>query len=248
MTPKVGHYLYATCAGADYGRVLRVGRDANGCPVVDIEVYELDAIAGANESGMDGEPGSFGFSALTSLRVLPSDAKVILVDVQYKPTERGIECNTPGDGCHRCEKCFWLKDEPAALTQFERSRDASRGYRCAARDALEPANLTEIPGVYVDIALKLPVDPDAPPDSLTLEAFTLGMWAAISANDPLGFGAGPAPEDIEFSWDAWLALSSEERQDLRREAWRLLRQVPGMPLVPTRAIGKPLPGFEAPEP
>jgi len=95
---------------------------------------------------------------------------------------------------------------------------------------------------------QLPVDPDAPPDSLTLEAFTLGMWAVSSANDPLGFGAGPAPEDIEFSWDAWLALSHEERQELRREAWRLMRQVPGMPLVPTRAIGKPLPGFEAPEP
>ena len=229
MTPKVGHYLYATCAGADYGRVQRVGRDENDCPVVDIELFELDAIAGAGDS-RDDEGDAFGNHPLTSLRVLPPDAKVILVDVQYKETPHGIECNTPGDGCYRCEKSFWLNDEPASQAARDTARrdqllEAAAGLETGASRMVVLPGIEPPPGPRQlgTIAIQMADDPDAPPDSLTLEAFTLGIFF-----DRQEKTARRIPEP----WDAWLALSHEERTALRREAWARMRKVPGMPLVP----------------
>lgn len=110
--PKVGDYLYATCAGEDYGQIIGVGKDANDIPTLDIEVYNPDDMLSYDDE----------INPLTRLE-LPPNTKVILRDVQWKHLQgweafdedkswvTRIECYTPGNNCYRCTKAFSLSDK-----------------------------------------------------------------------------------------------------------------------------------------
>jgi len=112
--PEAGDYLYASCAGCNYGQILRVGNDANGIPTIDIEIYCPNDLIWFEDSEFQ--------NPLTHL-VLPNGTKVILRDVQWKPAGgyEGwdeaktwvtlISCFTPGNGCYRCTKLFSLSKE-----------------------------------------------------------------------------------------------------------------------------------------
>jgi hypothetical protein len=108
ITPKVGQYLYASCSAEDYGRILAVGDDGNGTPTIDIELcHPGDAFS------CDDDDTDFPNPVLTEVELQPA-AKVILRKLQWRQLGECIVCNTPGNGCFRCTKCFWLHDEPAA--------------------------------------------------------------------------------------------------------------------------------------
>lgn len=108
--PLVGQYLYSSCAGDDYGKIIKVGKDSNGVDCIDIELKNPDDILSFENVS---EGGGFGNHALTTLEV-PENIKLILRDVQYKKLNYdwcfAIECNTPGDGCHRCTKAFVVRN------------------------------------------------------------------------------------------------------------------------------------------
>lgn len=112
--PEVDDYLYASCAGEDYGQILRVGKDPNGVPIIDIELYNPQDLIWFKDSDFQ--------NPLTEIE-LPPDTKVILRDLQWKPAggyeswdeEKSwitlISCFTPGNGCYRCTKLFSLHKE-----------------------------------------------------------------------------------------------------------------------------------------
>lgn len=111
--PKIGQYLYASCAGEDYGRILIVGKDANDQDVLDVELYDPQNLVLLND---DSEfPEAHG---LTSIE-LPEGTVVIIRGLLWKwadEKEDMILCHTPGNGCYRCTKLFFLADE---RTKFE---------------------------------------------------------------------------------------------------------------------------------
>jgi hypothetical protein len=102
---RVGLYLHASCSAEDYGQIVGVGKDANGAPTIDIEVFHADdLISIAWDEKKDSPP-------LTRLEVSGA-VKLILRDVQYQHSEKYpelIHCKTPGDGCYRCTKLFSLR-------------------------------------------------------------------------------------------------------------------------------------------
>lgn len=112
--PKCGQYLYASCAGWDYGRILVVGQDTNGAPVIDIEVFHPDDLLSCDDNGFD----QTGLEAIE----LPEGVNIILKRVQYKLPEgadedwKPIICNTPGNNCYRCTKLFTLSDTPCSAS------------------------------------------------------------------------------------------------------------------------------------
>lgn len=113
--PEIGDYLYASCAGEDYGQVVGVGQDDNGIPTIDIEVFQHDDLIDfADYDDEEGAP-----PVLTTLE-LPPGTKAILRNVQWK-SAGGYEgwdelktwitlivCRTPGNHCYRCTKLFSL--------------------------------------------------------------------------------------------------------------------------------------------
>lgn len=108
--PKVGQYLYATCAGDNYGKIVAVGQDANGTPIIDIEVFDLNELLDYDDDVDWPEP------VLTQLEV-PAGLTFVLRNLQYEmiPVDWEvcsylIRCNTPGNGCFRCTKQFMLND------------------------------------------------------------------------------------------------------------------------------------------
>lgn len=108
MKPEVGHYLYATCAGEDYGRIIALGVDANGTPVMSIEVYNPDDLIIIS----DNDDSAFSEPNLSSFK-LPEGTTMTIHDVQWKQNYPDIpdhiECRTPGQGCYRCTKSFLLR-------------------------------------------------------------------------------------------------------------------------------------------
>lgn len=124
IQPRVGHFLYASCAGEDYGQIVGVGKDDNGVTTIDIEVFNIQDIISCDDewSGND----QWSRSVLTTLE-LPPGTKVILRNVQWKymsgyegwDDEKTwvtvIDCNTPGNNCYRCTKLFSLNDHHTAF-------------------------------------------------------------------------------------------------------------------------------------
>lgn len=118
QAPKVGDYLYASCAGEDYGQVITVGQDGNDFPTIDIEIYDINELISCGENN----GGGFPENDLTRLE-LPPNTKVILRAVQWiqasgwehwsedKHWVSCIVCNTPGSNCFRCTKLFSLQKQ-----------------------------------------------------------------------------------------------------------------------------------------
>lgn len=101
MKPKIGQLLYASCAGHHYGRILAVGKDANGESTIDIEVFHPNDMLSFDDD----------VNALTRLELVPN-TKVILHEVIYTMLEQDrIICATPGNNCFRCTKLFLLNTE-----------------------------------------------------------------------------------------------------------------------------------------
>lgn len=111
MIPIVGQYLYSTCAGEDYGQIIGVGLDDNGTPVIDILLSNVNDIAWTEDEDED-----FPNPDLHSVE-LPKETPVKLKNVQYRMAaeQNIIICRTPGNGCYRCTKMFWLQNEPTKL-------------------------------------------------------------------------------------------------------------------------------------
>ena len=116
MKPRVGQYLYASCSAQNYGRILSVGEDGNGFPVMDIEVFHPSDLLSFGDDPSDPKPGEF-HNPLTGIRITGENVRVILTDVQWRMSpladaeSLGIVCNTPGDGCYRCTKLFTLRTD-----------------------------------------------------------------------------------------------------------------------------------------
>lgn len=109
MTPKVGHYLFASCSAQDYGRIVAVGQDANGAKTIDIQLCDPDDLVDCDE-----DHDVVKSPPITTLEASPG-AVLILRHVQWKESgEETIICNTPGNNCFRCTKLFWLHEVPAA--------------------------------------------------------------------------------------------------------------------------------------
>ena len=104
MNPQVGHKLWSSCAGDDYGTVVAVGHDENNTPTIDIELKSA-----SDAFWVEGETEEWPAPSLTQIE-LPPNVKVTLRHVHYKIVdEERIVCNTPGNGCYRCTKLFWLQ-------------------------------------------------------------------------------------------------------------------------------------------
>lgn len=107
----IGKYLYASCSAEEYGRIVGMGKDGNGFPTIDIEIFHPNDLIDCHEDG--DIPGSE--HGLTWLDV-PQGTKLILRDVLYRMSTTpgypdNIICNTPGNGCFRCTKLFTLYDD-----------------------------------------------------------------------------------------------------------------------------------------
>lgn len=102
---KAGLYLYATCAGEDYGKILTVGKDGNGHNVIDIEVNDPDNLISSEQD-----------DSLMTLE-LPQGVKAILRNVRYELRDADwatlIICDTPANNCYKCTKLFVLNKEPS---------------------------------------------------------------------------------------------------------------------------------------
>ena len=121
MIPKEGQLLYRGCACDDFARVLRVGKDANGLDVLDIEltnqehINDVFAVANPDENAGSGDQNT------SLLRiVLPPDTKVVLKDVPWKAGSAGIRLFIAPDGllCHRCTAIFYPHDD--GVSPFEK--------------------------------------------------------------------------------------------------------------------------------
>lgn len=112
MKPKIGQYLYSTCSAEDYGKVLAIGVDGNGANVISIELNHAADITWCEDDSEE-----FPSPDLSRIEVL-AEIKLILIDIQYREFNNEHEdsviiCRTPGNGCFRCTKMFWLKDKPS---------------------------------------------------------------------------------------------------------------------------------------
>jgi len=101
--PAVGQWLFSSCSAEYYGKILAVGKDANGADVIDIRMSNPNNLVSTEDD-----------AALTRID-LPTGVDVILRDVLWKSggEDGSIVCDTPGSGCYRCTKLFWLRDTPA---------------------------------------------------------------------------------------------------------------------------------------
>lgn len=103
-TLEIGKYLFASCSAEDYGKIVGAGNDDNGVPTIDIEVFHADDL--------------ISFEGDTNLTTLHCGHPIVLRHVQYRLKEINgetcIECDTPGNNCHRCTKLFWIYDLPNA--------------------------------------------------------------------------------------------------------------------------------------
>lgn len=130
---QVGDGLWSTCGACFYGFVTAVGHDDNNTPTIDIEITDPQDLIGIEGCGNNPEwPDYMGLTEL----VVPEGVKLSLKNVQYKiddfdeeyvgrrdgfqdklvDTGYRVECLTPGDGCYRCIKHFWIK-RPVAVPQ-----------------------------------------------------------------------------------------------------------------------------------
>ncbi len=115
FVPRAGQWLWSTCAGWYYGEIIAVGADSNGQPTVDIRVEHPEDIVSFEsvELGEIAGPDDWE-NPLTTLE-LPEGVKPVLRQVLWKPRGHNgecetIVCNTPGDGCYRCLKYFWVHE------------------------------------------------------------------------------------------------------------------------------------------
>lgn len=106
--PQVGCYLHASCSAEDYGRIVGIGKDDNGIPTIDIEVFYPNDLLDIQDVAETGEQ-----HGLTTLEI-PGGVKPILRYVQYKISEskdpsypNHIICSTPS-GCFRCVHLFTM--------------------------------------------------------------------------------------------------------------------------------------------
>lgn len=121
--PKVGQWLYSTCSASDYGEVVAVYQDANGQEVIDVRVFDpQDLLQCPDNAGRDShhrDRRSLDFELPWLVELVLPPGEVLLKAVPWMPgrrTEDGkstIVCATPGNGCYRCHKLFWLEDEPS---------------------------------------------------------------------------------------------------------------------------------------
>src|SRR3990167_9542680 len=95
----VGQWLYASCSAVTYGRILRVGIDANEQAVMDIELQDPDDLSDApclvcavNDDNCAGHPSMLHVE-------LSAGATIVLRDVawRYLHGDMEIECRTPGN-------------------------------------------------------------------------------------------------------------------------------------------------------
>jgi len=93
-----GALLFSSCAGAHFGRVLRVGKDDNGVDVIDVEVFD------ANEA-VHFELKCKEFPAVRPRVELPEGVNMILRD-GYKWAANSLLVGTPVGGCFRCSQLF----------------------------------------------------------------------------------------------------------------------------------------------
>jgi hypothetical protein len=111
--PKIGQYLYSTCSGSDYGRIVGRGKYEDQEEDKEYDTIDIDI-----KDPTDLIDDKFSESGVRL------QGNVILCRVRYKikdaepdpwPGEEGpgiwIVCETPGDGCYRCKKAFRLRDE-----------------------------------------------------------------------------------------------------------------------------------------
>lgn len=100
---RVCQYLHSSCSAMDYGQIIAVGNDENGVDTIDILVRDVQDLIDCDDE----------FAATSPLtRIELPLGQVILRDVQVQRTDRPdiIVCNTPGNGCFRCTKMFFVRD------------------------------------------------------------------------------------------------------------------------------------------
>ncbi len=99
---EAGKWLYASCS-AVYFRVLSVGTDANGNDCLSIEVEDINEFLDDGEESMSGKPNL----------MYANPGTTVLHDVPWKRVQGHddmVELRTPGTGCSRCTKLFFIKD------------------------------------------------------------------------------------------------------------------------------------------
>ena len=125
LRPRPGQWLYSSCAGSDFGQILRVGLDANGQPVLDVRICDLNDLLHCENTD---DEALWPWNPLTVAR-LEGAASVVLVDLLYKVHDAGthlsVQCATPEGGCFRCSQCFMLFDDCADV--LSPRRRSSRG-------------------------------------------------------------------------------------------------------------------------
>lgn len=124
--PSAGQWLYATCSAEFYGEIVAVGADANGQPTIDIRIEHPDDLIDCESVELDEEPGPGQWrNPLTTLE-LPQGVKPVLRHVLWRATgisggHQTVDCNTPGDGCYRCIKHFWVHSAEEHEAHWSRS-------------------------------------------------------------------------------------------------------------------------------
>lgn len=108
--PKIGQFLWSSCAGESYGEIVDVGIDPNNVPTIAIKLKHASDIAWTED-----EDENFPYPDLSFVD-LPKDITIILRDVQYvlKDWDDSLQviiCRTPGNGCFRCTKLFRLTNK-----------------------------------------------------------------------------------------------------------------------------------------
>lgn len=99
----VGDYLYSSCRGADYGRVLSVTLTKTSPRTNGLPHGRIDILLNPAEVGKILRDVPF--------KVNPSSVKfkqVVHGPSSREPFEVSIECETPDPGCYRCDQLFWL--------------------------------------------------------------------------------------------------------------------------------------------
>ena len=106
IEPKPGMFLYSSCRGENWGKIIAVHPDDNGTPCMDVELLDgQDCLTTTDDDSAD-----FPNSNLMQLDI-PEGTRLVLRDMQYRL--RGCDCilvRSPGDGCFRCDKLLLLKE------------------------------------------------------------------------------------------------------------------------------------------
>jgi hypothetical protein len=102
-----GYQVFSSCRAETAGEVLRVGPDANGEPVVDLYVADLNEFMGGRWESTSDMMQVRALADYKEGKCCPLPG--VFVDLQWKMSSQDyIELNTPGDGCHRCTSGFML--------------------------------------------------------------------------------------------------------------------------------------------